>query len=369
MIEEGNMDAREIVHKEIESMQVACIKTVVDKRTDVLPLLYTLRQTCGDAICGPAMAIYHFGAVQTGFLVEAAFPVSRPVEADGVYTRQLEGARVTTITHTGPHESVRDAVSQLYEYGRTHAGAAGGQREIYLSLDLDQPEENVTEIQLVRHEWDRLLAQGVESNLGAVACEQVMAGIEQIIPDSPLNTYTEWIRGAMDRLDDLTDDPTMKYQVMSGCAHVFPGERIAHLRAIYEERRAVDDVLREMYKDPAWYEDPIRKGNVIHMTKVPYDPTGYKEGDTPAERRNAYCHCRFVRPYLDRVPSKLSPTFCWCGSGWYRRLWEGVLGLPVRIGHVETLVTGANQCTLTVTLPLELEGEMSRELANPRVRA
>ena len=80
------MNTQSIVHKEIEAMQVACIKTVIEKRADALPLFEPLRQACGDAICGPAMIIYHHGAVKEGLLVEAAFPVSRPVEcvhADG----------------------------------------------------------------------------------------------------------------------------------------------------------------------------------------------------------------------------------------------------------------------------------------------
>ena len=29
-------------------------------------------------------------------------------------------------------------------------------------LDLDDPEQNLTEVQLVKHEWDRLLAEGVK---------------------------------------------------------------------------------------------------------------------------------------------------------------------------------------------------------------
>jgi hypothetical protein len=59
----------------------------------------------------------------------------------------------------------------------------------------------------------------------------------------------------------------------------------------------------------------------------------------------------------------MSPTFCWCGSGWYRRLWEGILGQPIEIEHVETLLNGNDQCTLTVTLPLSLGGEMGPERA------
>lgn len=351
------MNAQPIVHKQLRAVQVACVKSVIEDRSKILPLLELLRQACGDAISGPAMCIYHYGAVKDGLLVEAAFPVHRPVEAGQVYTRQLEHARAWTLIHHGSHETIRETTSKVIDHSRTRAASASGLREVYLALDLDQPERNRTEVQLVLHEWDRLLAEGLERTLGAAARQQVMAGIEKIAPEDSLQVYTEWIRGAMDRLDSLTDDPVEKYQALSCCAHVFPDERIAHLRATYELRRDIDDVLQEMYKDPSWYEDPVRRGNVLNMTKVPYDPEGYQTGATPADRRKAYCHCAFVRPYLDQVPSPMSPTFCWCGSGWYRRLWEGILDQPVQIEHVETLLMGKDRCTLTITLPLALEGE------------
>jgi len=350
-----------IVYEEIAAMQVACIKATVEKRVDIFPLFEPLRQACGDAICGPAMAVFHFGAVKDGFLVEVAFPVSHPVESGQVHTRLLEAAHAWTLAHHGSQETIRETTSKLIEHGHTHAGTVAGLREVYLALDLDRPEQNLTEVQLIMHEWDRLLAEGVERTLGGKARQQVMDGLERIAPESSLEEYTEWIRSAMDVLDSLTGDPQEKYQVLSRCAHVFPEERIAHLRSIYERRRAIDDVLQEMYQDPDWYEDPVRVGNVLHMRKVPYDPVGYERGATPVERRRAYCHCEFVRPYLDQVPSRMSPTFCWCGSGWYRRLWEGILGQPVRIEHVETLLKGNDQCTLTITLPLALEGEMRPE--------
>ena len=82
-------------------------------------------------------------------------------------------------------------------------------------------------------------------------------------------------------------------------------------------------------------------------------------GCQPGCQHRAYCHCSFVHPFLDEIPSKLSPTFCYCGAGWYTRLWEGILGEPVKIEHVETLLRGNDQCTLTITLPLELSGECS----------
>jgi len=354
------MSAPIVVHKELEAVQIASIKAVVETRADILPLFEPLRQACGEAVCGPAMALFHYGAVKDGLLIEAALPVSRPIETGQVRTRLLEARRAWTARHSGPHATIRETTLKILEYAQSHAGTVGGGvREIYLTLDPEHPADDLTEVQVVRHEWDRLLAEGVHQVLGVAARQRVMEGIERLTPESSAETYREWIRGALDRLDALTDGPEKKYRIVSCCAHVFPEERIAHLRAIYEQRYDVDDVLRDMYQDPAWYEDPLRKGNVLHVRKVPFDPQGYEKGATATERRRAYCHCEFVRPYLDQVPAKLSPTFCWCGAGWYRRLWEGILGQPIKVEHMETLIKGHDQCTLVITLPLALEGEMS----------
>jgi hypothetical protein len=227
-------------------------------------------------------------------------------------------------------------------------------------LDPTQPEKNVTEVQVILHEWDRLFAESAENVLGTEASQQLMQGIEAITPESSSDDYTAWIQGAIARLDTLTGDSEKKCQVVSHCAHVFPQERIDHLRAIYEQG-VFDDILREMYADDFWYEKPVRRGNLLYMRKNPFNPEGYASAATPAERRKAYCHCSFVQPCLDEIPSQLSPTFCYCGAGWYRRLWEGVLGQPVKIEYVETLLRGNDQCAFTITLPLELAGECSLE--------
>jgi len=234
-------------------------------------------------------------------------------------------------------------------------------------LNRAEPEKNVTEVQVILHEWDRLLAEGAEKVLGEQARAHLMMGVEAITPDSSFEEYTAWIQGAMDRLDRLTSSEAQKCQIVSHCAHIFPQERIDLLRAIYQQGD-FDAILREMYQDDFWYEKPVRRGNVIYMRKNPFDPEGYASAATPAGRRKAYCHCPFVHPYLtvDFTTQKatvLSPTFCYCGAGWYRRLWEGIIGQPVKIEHVETLLRGNDQCTLTITLPLELAGECSPEIS------
>jgi effector-binding domain-containing protein len=353
-----------VIHKQIEPIQVAAYKTVIQKRADILPLFEPLRQACGEAVCGPAMSIIHYGAVKDGLLIEAAYPVNRSVETGQVHTRLLEARRAWTMVHHGPPETLRETTGKILEYIQSHAGTVGGGvREIYLSLDPDHPENNAIEVQVLRHEWDQHLAEGVEQVLSPAACQQVMAGIEAITVESSAEAYREWIHAAMRRLDALTDDLGIKYKIVSCCAHVFPQERIDLLRGLYEQSHDIDEVLSEMYKDPDWYEDPVRKGSQLHMRKVPFNAEAYRQATTPAERRQAYCHCAFVRPYLAEAPARISPTFCWCGAGWYRRLWEGILGQPIQVEHVETLVKGNDQCTLVITLPLPLQGEMSPDLA------
>jgi len=355
--EELEMADQPILYNQLEPMQIASIKRRVDSRDEILPLIERLHATVESFICGNAMAIFHGGAVKEGYLVEVAFPVTQPVETGECHTRMLEAATALTICHHGAHDSIRESVLRIYNYLDTHAWTTSlFRREIYQILDPIAPEHNVTEVQVILHEWERLFAEGAENILGAEARQHLMQGAERITPGSSFDDYLTWIQDAIARLDALTDDDEQKCQVVSHCAHVFPQERIDQLRAIYQSG-SFDDILTEMYTDHFWYEKPVRRENVLYMRKNPYDPEGYEHATTPAERRRAYCHCPFVHPFLDEMPAKLSPTFCYCGAGWYRRLWEGILGQPVKIEHVETLLRGNDQCTLTITLPLELVGE------------
>jgi effector-binding domain-containing protein len=345
----------------LPQLMVAFLPARINRREEIPPLLERLKAGCGEYVCGEAMAIFHSGAVKDGFLVEAAYPVSSPAECGEIHTRTLEPVAVLSMLHRGSHESIRETIQKIHSHLSQHALTTSLiRREIYRVLNASRPEENVTEVQVILHEWDRLLAEGTQAVLGMEARRLVMQGIETLSPESSSAEYTAWIQEAMERLDALTGDSEKKCQVVSHCAHRFPEERITHLRTIYENG-TFDDILHEMYADDFWYEKPVRRGNVIHMRKNPYNPEGYANATSPAERRKAYCHCAFVRPFLDIVPSQLSATFCYCGAGWYRQLWEGILQAPVKIEQVETLLKGDDQCRLTITLPLELAGQCSPE--------
>ncbi len=366
---ESRMDDISIMYKVLEPFKYASLRKVINKRDEMPAIIEEVRAACGEVICGDPLAIFHGGAVKEGFLVEVGFPVKRSVETGEVHTRTLESTPVLSSLHTGTHQTNRDTLLKMLAYLDQRAWSITGTRyEIYRRLDAANPGNNLTENLVILHKWDRLIAESSQKVLGAEAGRKLMQGTENITLDTPIAEYTTWICDAMQRLDALTDDDQKKCRIVSACAHVFPQARIDHLREIYEHGE-FDDVLREMYTDFFWYGDPERVGNVLHIKKrPPFDEEGYKKAKTPAERRKANCHCKYVHPFLDEVPGKLSPTFCYCGVGWYIRLWEGVLGKPVKVGNLRSLLNGDDECSLTITLPLELTGEcmppMKRKFSN-----
>jgi hypothetical protein len=71
-------------------------------------------------------------------------------------------------------------VLKVYDYLNTHAWTTSlFRREIYRVLDTNEMEKNVTEVQVILHEWDRLLAEGTQKVLGMEARRMIMQGIDR----------------------------------------------------------------------------------------------------------------------------------------------------------------------------------------------
>jgi effector-binding domain-containing protein len=338
-----------ITCKQTDDTLIASTRFTLKKRAELEPKFEKLTQHCQKYINGPAFVIYHWGTgVGEGvFDIEAGFPVSQAVETDGVKSRVLPGERVLSLVHTGPHTEIGSSIGQLYDYAAEHGlNPSLRQREVYLYTDEEQPANNETELHVILHNWNSLLAAGLERVLGAGAREEVMAGSDQITASTGRDARVRWTCAAMDRLDQLAD-AYQRYDVVSRCAHVFPQERIARLRAVYQQSQDVNQVLKVMAEDVFWYEEPVLKGNVLHVTKNPFDPQGFEKATTRAAKRKSYCHCSIIKNHLD----EMNPTFCQCGAGWYRQLWEGILEKPVRIEMVKALTLGDDVCQFAIHLP------------------
>ena len=348
-----------IEHKRLKDTLVATARFNLRDREALRPALIELRQHVpGEYIAGPAFCIFQFvTSVTEGFDAEVGFPVTQAIEGGAVETRILPGMEVLSLIHRGPVEALGESYRRLYGYASEH-GLISDEfcREVYLDSGAEGGGE--IEVQFVIHKWDELLAMNLGRVLGEEAARQVMRGSEGLTVESGVAERFRWVRGAVGRLEGSADEGE-RYEILSRCAHVFPGSQIEKLRAVYEETKArtgdvlaaVDAVIGFMDEDPGWGERPRREGKVLYSSKKPRDPEGYEQAADGSEKRKAYCFCPLVREHLE---GGMPVTFCYCGAGWYRQQWEGAIGKPVTIEIVRSILRGDDGCEFAIRLPDDL---------------
>ncbi len=199
-----------------------------------------------------------------------------------------------------------------------------------------------------------MLGEGLKHHGGKAVRRQVMQGGQEYAARS-VQENAEWFRAAMERLDAAIDDEGARREIMNNCADRFPPHRIQTLRAEYQKSGDIDELLQIMRADRtlgdlSWYEQPVRRGNVVYVTKDPVHPKAYAKATDKLEKRSWYCHCSLMRDLI-RSGETVSGTYCHCGAGWYHQLWEGILGEPVRIDIVESVLQGDDLCAFAIHLP------------------
>lgn len=206
--------------------------------------------------------------------------------------------------------------------------------------------------------WIKKLNDSLDQSMGETVRKEVMEGSEELKSRSSGDKKAKWVQCAMEKLDELVDEETRKNVLMS-CSHVFPKTRLRPLKNRYKETGKIDAVLELMHKDRSWgglsyYEYPTREGNTIYVTKIPFNPKKYDQSTDETEKKYHYCHCGLVKASIKAPEIKISPSFCYCGAGWYKTLWEGVLDKPVQIEMLKSVIQGDDCCTFAVHLPLDI---------------
>jgi hypothetical protein len=251
-----------------------------------------------------------------------------------------------TIIHRGSYDSIREsyrkAVTETYSHGLPIAESG---REVFLSYNPDTPDETVIEIQEVLHDWDNRFSKHLEIVLGEDARAEVLECYNNVSHSSTREERAQAVRCAIEKLDEIATDD-QKFEILSQCAHVFPPELIEAMRIVYAETQSVECVLQAM-QDAGNYPKFSREGNTLYSSKAPYNKDAYEKATTREEKMRAYCFCPMIKFNLDEVGG----TFCYCGSGWARRLWEGILSKPVRVEIMKSLTKDDDECTFAVHLP------------------
>ena len=352
----------DIQHEKLVPALVATTRRTVERRTEIKNILNELaREIPEGVIAGDPFCIFNFiTSVQDGHDIELGFPVSQEIETNSLKTRVLPEIQVLTLIHRGEAEKLGETYSKLYGYAEEH-GIISDEfcREVYPCDAAQDKLDTGIQVQFVIHRWNDLLAQNLDRVLRKEGQQIVMQGYDDLSIESSVDDRFRWVKGMVERLNDLADEH-QKYDVLSSCSHVFPAGQIAKLETVYQETKArtndamqaVDAVLDFMESDPGWGGNrPVREGHVIYSTKVPRDPKGYENAQNDLERRRAYCFCPLVRNHVDQG---MPTTFCYCGAGWFRQQWEGAIGRPVTVEIVKSILKGDKMCQFALQLPQDL---------------
>jgi hypothetical protein len=173
---------------------------------------------------------------------------------------------------------------------------------------------------------------------------EVMEGSDGLTSFSEGESYAEWVKEAMDRLDNLVDIPT-RMQIMQNCGQNCLKE-YQELMEFAKERRknskSVNDFLDNEQRQHYPGMKLKRVGNTLYQV---YDPVSFSE---PMR-----CYCHLMR----NLPSDetISLTYCHCSEGFIKSYWEEVLEMPLRVEILESTISGGEKCRFAIHLPKDLK--------------
>ncbi len=219
--------------------------------------------------------------------------------------------------------------------------------------------------------WLGKFAACIERTTSAEVRKEVMAGSEVLSDSTERMKVADWSRRAMERLDELVDGGK-RIEIMTACSCQYPKADLQDIRVRYRETGDIDLVLEMLQVkfvsflrnglnlsadmitnivERGWGLAGRRDGSKIVATKIPKSAhiLEYLEEKDAVKKRAIYCHCPRIRDSL-RGGVKISSTYCYCGAGYYKGIWEEILQRPVRVELLESVLKGDDACRIVIHL-------------------
>lgn len=220
--------------------------------------------------------------------------------------------------------------------------------------------------------WLLKLTHCLDEIAGEKIRKNVLQGSEKLSSGASPKERIDWIKEAMERLESLVDEKK-RIEIMTGCACQYTQSDLDEIRKAYQESKDIDlahkmllekfiSFLRDSLKldddliddivNRGWGLAGVKKGNTIITTKIPKSANliEYMKEKDLEKKRTIYCHCPIVKEAIESK-TKISPTYCYCGTGFYKGIWEYILGLKVNVEVLESVLQGDSVCRIAIHLP------------------
>ncbi len=221
--------------------------------------------------------------------------------------------------------------------------------------------------------WLLKLSNAIDSSAGKAFRRKVLKGSEEFTDQTPRSEIIEWTAKIVDKLESHSGKAET-HRIMTLCACRYPTSGLQKARELWEETGDIDCVLDLLQKQFENFirdtldltEDEIeyvvsrnmglagvRQGNTIIATKIPKSGflKEYLNEKDSKKRIEYYCHCPRVRDAV-KTGYTVPASFCYCGAGFYKGIWEDILQMPVEVEVIESLFTGGDVCRIAIHLPV-----------------
>lgn len=213
--------------------------------------------------------------------------------------------------------------------------------------------------------------------IGQSAGNEVRLKIMQGSDDLPTKSnqeIREWTRNAVYKLDSLVGNE-LAGQILTGCACQYPVTALKEIQDFYQStgdleqahamlQEQFESFLRDTMKldsnliqeiiDLGWGLAGVLNGNTVTATKIPKSGNlqAYMAETNPKIKQQLYCHCPRIREAI-AANETISLTYCYCGAGFYKGIWEEILQQPVSVKVVKSVLGGDEVCSFSIQLPIE----------------
>lgn len=221
--------------------------------------------------------------------------------------------------------------------------------------------------------WLAKFASAVEAQVGPIFSREVMNGSEGFSMLTDRLEVIEWTGKALDHLEEHIGD-LQTGEILTRCACRYPVEDLCDIREEYArtgdlqaahhllEKRFVtflrdtldleEGMIKEILRRGWGLAGVLMGGGTIIATKIPKSGNlkEYMEETDPVRKRQAYCHCPRVRDAL-QLGQSIPETYCFCGAGYYRSIWEEIVQGEVEVEVLESVLAGGEVCRIAVRIP------------------
>ena len=224
--------------------------------------------------------------------------------------------------------------------------------------------------------WLNKFSKCLDEIVGEDIKKKILAGSENFTDNTIIDEKFSWSQKAIEKLDSLIDEEN-RIEIMTGCACQYPKQDLQEIKKKYEETKDFDlvhQMLQEKFENflkdtlklneeyfnfiinRGWGLAGVRKENKIIATKIPKSEflIEYMNKSDLQKKRAHYCHCPRVRDALKTPGTKISLTYCYCGAGFYKGIWEEILQKPVRAEILESVLNRGDVCKIAIHLPPDI---------------